>query len=158
MGHKDLKKIDAGIISLKEKGATKAGMICGIIGTFFTTFILIIVIGIAVAVGISLFNSSAVQANRDAVVIDCMNIQSMAMQYYRKPATLGGGNNSFIGFEISNGLKETANGNYSIENINDNTLTIIGVGKETGRDGSNPVKVIIRVNGDNSSVVPNIIN
>ena len=51
----------------------------------------VIVVGIAVVVGINLFNASAVSANRDGVVSDLNNLGAMAQQHYKKPASMGGG-------------------------------------------------------------------
>ena len=69
MGNKDLKKIKRGLISVSEKSNTKTGMILGIIGTFVSVFTLII-LGIAVVVGINLYNSSAIQSNQNALIAD----------------------------------------------------------------------------------------
>ena len=57
----------------------------------------VIVVGIAVAVGITMFTDNAVNANRDAVTNDLVNLAARAQQYYRRPTALGGGGNSFVG-------------------------------------------------------------
>jgi hypothetical protein len=57
----------------------------------------VIVVGIAVAVGITMFSDSAINANRDAMVNDLVNLASRAQQFYRRPSSLGGGGNSFAG-------------------------------------------------------------
>jgi len=133
MGHTDLKKIDQRIIAPTERGSTKAGMVMGIIGTFISIGA-IWVMGIAVVVGINLFNASAVDANRNAVIADLNNISAMAQQYYKKPVSLGGGGNSFIGFTIPTGLAMNANGEYSVE-AHDQEIIITGKGRENGDDG-----------------------
>ena len=51
----------------------------------------VIVVGIAVVVGINLFNASSVEANRDGVVSDLNNLGAMAIQFYKKPVSMGGG-------------------------------------------------------------------
>ena len=51
----------------------------------------VIVVGIAVAVGITMFSDNAISANRDAVTNDLVNLASRAQQYYRRPASMGGG-------------------------------------------------------------------
>jgi hypothetical protein len=48
----------------------------------------VIVVGIAVVVGINLFNASAEEANKDGIVSDCTNLGAMAQQYYKKPCRL----------------------------------------------------------------------
>ena len=65
----------------------------------------VIVVGIAVAVGITMFNDSAVSANRDAVTNDLMNFASRAQQYYRRPTALGGGGGSFANLSAGSGMK-----------------------------------------------------
>ena len=54
-----------------------------------------IIVGISIVIGINMFASSAVQANQDAVLQDCMNIAARAQEWYRRPAVMGGGNHSF---------------------------------------------------------------
>ena len=85
----------------------------------------VIVVGIAVVVGINLFNASAEEANKDGIVSDCTNLGAMAQQYYKKPASMGGGAQTFTGWVIPTGLIATANGDYS-EAISPQSVTITG--------------------------------
>ncbi|MDD8018172.1 MAG: hypothetical protein PHP42_07350 [Bacteroidota bacterium] len=55
----------------------------------------VIIVGIAVAVGITMFQDNAVSANRDAVTNDLVQLAAKAQQYFRKPVALGGGGNTF---------------------------------------------------------------
>jgi len=73
----------------------------------------VIVVGIAVVVGINLFNASAEEANKDGIVSDCTNLGAMAQQFYKKPLSMGGGANAFTNWTIPTGLQATANGTYS---------------------------------------------
>ena len=73
----------------------------------------VIVVGIAVVVGINLFNASAEEANKDGIVSDCTNLAAMAQQYYKKPVSMGGGAQAFTGWTIPPGLAGTANGDYT---------------------------------------------
>ena len=57
----------------------------------------VIIVGIAVAVGITMFQDNAVDQNRSAVIADLTTLSAKAQQYYAKPTTLGGGGNSFVG-------------------------------------------------------------
>ncbi len=59
----------------------------------------VIVVGIAVVVGINLFNANAETSTQDSIVSQGTNIGAMAQQYYKKPVAMGGGGNSFVGFE-----------------------------------------------------------
>jgi hypothetical protein len=73
----------------------------------------VIIVGIAVVVGINLFNASAEEANKDGVVSDCTNLGAMAQQYFKKPVSMDGGGNSFVGWTVPLGLAATANGTYT---------------------------------------------
>ena len=99
----------------------------------------VIIVGIAVVVGINLFNANATNANRDAVVSDLNNLGAMAQQFYKKPTSMGGGGNLFTGWAIPTNLVSNANGTYSAA-VAAGTVTIEGTGVEIGNDGSAPVK------------------
>ncbi len=117
----------------------------------------VIIVGIAVVVGINVFTASSANANRDAVTSDITTIASMAQQYYRKPTALGGGGNSFTGFTMpalsstaadnTATATKTANGSYAAV-VTATDVTITGTGTEKGQDGTNNVKVIIKVDKD----------
>ena len=97
----------------------------------------VIIVGIAVVVGINLFNANAEEAAKDGVVSDCTNLGAMAQQFYKKPLAMGGGGNTFntggpngAGFEIPTALVSTANGDYAITNSAAGTIEITGTPKE----------------------------
>lgn len=90
----------------------------------------VIIVGIAVVVGINVFTASSAQANRDAVTADLTNLASLAQTYYRKPAALGGGGNTFTDWAIPSSLTTTGNGTYVLT-PGDQEITITGTGTET---------------------------
>ena len=104
----------------------------------------VIVVGIAVAVGITMFSDNAVSANKDAVTNDLVNLASRAQQYYRRPLALGGGQGSFVGLEASAaGLAKltskatNSNGTYAITGAGTATsVTLHGTGTEKGTTGA----------------------
>ena len=51
----------------------------------------------------------------------------MAQQYYRKPAAMGGGGNTFTGWTIPTKLDTTPNGTYVLTTAAQ-TITIVGTG------------------------------
>jgi hypothetical protein len=111
-----------------------------------------ILVMIAVAVAITIFTDSAAQLNRDAVAHDLLNLAARAQQYYRRPASLDGGGNSFEGLTAdAAGLARltekpiNANGKYSIKSAGTATgLVLEGIGTETV-DGTNRVTIEIHV-------------
>jgi hypothetical protein len=85
----------------------------------------VIIVGIAVVVGINLFNANAEESAKDGVVSDCTNLGAMAQQFYKKPLSMGGGGNLFTGFTVPTGLATTANGTY-VATPAAQTCTIVG--------------------------------
>jgi hypothetical protein len=59
----------------------------------------VIIVGIAVVVGINLFNANAETSTQDSIVSQGTNIGAMAQQYFKKPTSMGGGGNSFTDFD-----------------------------------------------------------
>ena len=79
----------------------------------------VIIVGIAVVVGINLFNANAEESAKDSIVSDCTNLAAMAQQHYKKPGSMGGGANTFDGsgpngvtWAIPTSLETTASGEY----------------------------------------------
>ena len=95
----------------------------------------VIIVGIAIVVGINLFQANAVEGNRNRLVADLNNLASMAQAYYKKPASLGGGANTFTGWAIPTGLATNADGTFSVV-VAAQTLTITGTGTENGDSGA----------------------
>ena len=123
----------------------------------------VIVVGIAVAVGITMFSDSATNANRDAMTNDLVNLASRAQQYYRRPTSLGGGGNTFGGLTATTAgiarltnQPKNGNGSYYITALGGGTGTaasvdIEGLGNETGPNGA-PVQMHIKVFPSTDSV------
>lgn len=109
----------------------------------------VIVVGIAIAVGISLFNSNAINSNRDAVVSDLNNLGALAISHYKKPVSMGGGSQTFTGWTIPTTMAANPNGSYTAV-VTATDVTITGVGVELA-DGTNPVTMVATV--DNTGVI-----
>jgi hypothetical protein len=108
-------------------------------------------------VGINMFSASASSANRDAIISGATNLGTMAQQFYKKPTALGGGGNTFTGWDstkVPSSLLTTPNGKYSIA-PGTQTVTITGIGTNTGNNGSTPVKVTVTVTPNSISTKVN---
>ncbi len=138
----------------------------------------VIIVGIAIAVGISMFKSNAMNSNRDQVINDLNNLGASAQQYYRKPKAMAGGQQSFAQFTVDSLQSNSANGFYqlaasapaAISNrpaapasyTGDSaatvtqTLFIVGWGTEVGKDGSHPVQAYVTVS--NSGITSTVLN
>ena len=112
----------------------------------------VIVVGIAVAVGITMFTDNAISANRDAVTNDLVNLASRAQQYYRRPASMGGGEGSFTGltFDRLSSKPSNSNGRYLINGaVAAAQVTLRGVGREKV-NATDTVTVDMRVTPDSA--------
>ena len=119
----------------------------------------VIIVGVAVAVGIQMFNTQAMNSNRQAVIGDLQTYGTQIMQYHRTPSSQGGGGNNltsaytveklgqFLGWsaaEITAVLQDTDTGTYDMTPAI-GSVVMIGLGTETGNDGSAPVKATLTV-------------
>ncbi|MEJ5261429.1 MAG: hypothetical protein WHT45_02020 [Ignavibacterium sp.] len=73
----------------------------------------VIIVGIAIVVGINLFNANAEESAKDTMVSEGTNLGALAQQYYKKPTAMGGGGNTFTGWTIPATLDSTPTGSWS---------------------------------------------
>jgi len=128
----------------------------------------VIIVGIAIVVGITMFKSNAVSANRDQVINDLQNLAARAQQYYIKPTSMAGGGRDFKGFALTALDTGNANGSYSSTatqpsgalyvagsttaiTSSASKIYLVGCGKQNGNDGLNPVKAYVTVTPDSAN-------
>lgn len=120
--------------------------------------IAVVIISIAIAVGVTLFRDSAASSNRDQLVADLAQYGVRAQSFFRRPSALGGGSGSFKGLTIEKvtAYARNMNGTYSLDpdpvTGTPASIKLIGVGTETGLDGTTPVKAVMVVFSDTMSV------
>ena len=91
----------------------------------------VIIVGVAIAVGISMFSSSSVQANKDAIVNDLNNLSADAYQFRIRPGTMGGGGGKYSGvsgastYSIPHKLVTNENATYSCT-VTADAVTFVG--------------------------------
>ena len=115
----------------------------------------VIIVGIAIILGINLFKSSSIENKRDLLVNETQNLATMAIQYYKKAKMLGGGQYSYAGWEIPEGMKVTQNGSYTRTLFPPDMVEIFGTGTEVISTGDS-IKVKTTVNG--TTIVTQIIH
>jgi hypothetical protein len=103
-------------------------------------------IGIAIYVGVSMFSANTVEETRNAIIVDLQNFAGRASAYYWKPASQAGGGKSFNGITMSHvyPMNENANAAYHIVSAQDDECVIAGVGKIVTTSGDS-IRVQIRV-------------
>ena len=134
----------------------------------------VIIVGIAIAVGINMFQTNAVDSNRQALISDVTNLGAKAHRYFRTPTSLAGGGQDFQGFYLTTKESTNANGQFIVTataptgtanvtaNPNDSvstsatTVYIVSSGVEIGNDATNYVKVYATVTGQ--AVKTSILN
>jgi hypothetical protein len=84
-----------------------------------------IILGIAIAIGVSLFFSQNIESNRDAIVNDISAIAEDAYKFNIRPSFLGGGNGSYTGYTIPTKLSSNLNAVYTTPSVGA-TVTIKG--------------------------------
>jgi len=72
----------------------------------------VIIVGLAIAIGLSLFTANSIQANKDAIINDVNNIAANAYQYRIRIQSMGGGSNSYVGYKIPTRLSSNSNATY----------------------------------------------
>lgn len=127
----------------------------------------IIIVGIAIAVGVNMFQQSAVDSNRQNVISDLSNLGAKAQRFYRTPTELGGGAQSFARFKLGRLDTANANGSYRVftsaptgaddepapttantevaTTFTGDTVYIAGWGNEKGDVATYPVKAYIAI-------------
>ncbi|HEY6626827.1 MAG TPA: hypothetical protein VIZ21_07720, partial [Ignavibacteriaceae bacterium] len=78
----------------------------------------VILVGVAVVLGIQYFGVGAEEGAKDELTAHNITIGANAQQWYKKPVAMGGGGNTFVGFEthFGNNLQKLAystNGTYA---------------------------------------------
>jgi hypothetical protein len=112
----------------------------------------VLMVGLSIAIGITLFVDSASASNRDAIASDLESYAARAQVFHRRPRSLGGGGNSFVGFQLSPASSKNSNGEYSVHDASATSIVIEGFGHEIGYDRSTPVKVAMTVLADTMTV------
>ena len=110
-------------------------------------------IGIAIYVGVSMFSANTIEDSRNAIIVDLQNFAARAIAYYWKPTTQGGGGKSFAGISMSHvyPMDENVNARYFIESAQDDQCIIDGVGKVVTTNGDS-IRVRIRVTTERNIV------
>jgi hypothetical protein len=118
----------------------------------------VIIVGIAIAVGIMMFNNQAYNSNQSAIAGELQNYAAQVIQFWKTPVSQGGGgqdeNNNeieliapFIGFtytpegaggEPEENLLVSENGRYRIASTAVNTVVLEGIGN-TAKNGAYPM-------------------
>lgn len=101
----------------------------------------VIIVGVAIAVGITMFSNQAYNGNQQAVASELQNYGSQAIQFYKTPKSQGGAGQdstvvtqasvaTFIGFDPTAFTLTSDNGTFKVTSVSGNTVTLQGLGTE----------------------------
>ncbi len=113
-----------------------------------------VIIGIAITVGMSMFQEEAVSSARDAVINNLNDLASRAQAYYRRPAMTGGGGASFAAITMGDLTSASSNeiGRFFISSKSASQIVITGVGKELAGSDSVEARVTVFANTDSLAI------
>lgn len=91
-----------------------------------------LVVGIAIVVGINMFDENSKQAQQADVRDGLVTIAARAQGWYRRPASLGGGARSFsqINWQRINFDSLTNSGNYQLLNKQQGSFHVTGISRD----------------------------
>ena len=104
----------------------------------------VIIVGIAIAVGLSLFSAQSIQANKDAIINDLNNIAAHAYQFKIRPSSMGGGQGSYSGYAIPSKMATNENAVYTVSATTATTVTILAT---SSANTTNTVTAVVDSDG-----------
>jgi hypothetical protein len=132
---------------------------------FLLILLIMIIVGVAAAVGVTQFGQGALIANRDALAHDCNTIISRSRIFYEKSLSQGGGGNTFVdvtfdklGMASSSEAGQHANvhGAFKLTSTAQ-TVTCLGTGNEPVADGHDvQVRIVYFSIGDSTQYQDNM--
>ncbi len=94
----------------------------------------VIIVGIAIAAGLTMFTAQSVGSNRDAIISDLTNLAANAYQYWISPTTMGGGGGEYTSYVIPPSLVTNENGSYAIGSVTETSITFTGFSAQYSTD------------------------
>ncbi len=101
----------------------------------------VIIVGVAIAVGITMFRTQAYNANQTAIASEVQQYAAEVIKFYKTPVSQGGSGqgevvptqanvSTFIGFNSTTFISTSENGVFKVTVANGTSVTIEGIGKE----------------------------
>ncbi len=104
----------------------------------------VIIVGIAIAVGITMFGAMSISSNKDAIINDLNNLAANAYQYKIRPSTMGGGNSAYTNYIIPQKLQTNSNASYTTTAVAAKSITFKGTSVQSS---SNTVTAVLDSTG-----------
>jgi hypothetical protein len=104
----------------------------------------VIIVGLAIAVGLYLFDAQHIASNRDAMINDLNQLGSVAHQFRVSLRALDGGEGDYTSFAIPTRLKSNQHGSYTVTNAQMSSVTFLAV---SANSPSNTIQVTLDSDG-----------
>jgi len=116
------------------------------VGTQQLMFIIlgVLIIGIAIAAGVSMFNAQTVAFNRDSIISEMNELAAHAYAFRGRLRSMGGGQGDYSTYSVPSSLATTGSATYSVTQASQNSLTILAVSTQ---DPINTIQVLIDSEG-----------
>ncbi|PID28349.1 MAG: hypothetical protein CSB55_05110 [Candidatus Cloacimonadota bacterium] len=113
----------------------------------------IILVGIAVSVGITMFRDQTLQSNKDAIIADLTTLAQRAYQYRIKPESMGGGGGDYDDLELTDlgsaEMTNNANAQYVLTSAAADEVVITA----TGKIGATPWTITCTTDGAGKNTI-----
>ncbi len=96
----------------------------------------VIIVGIAIAVGLSLFAANSIQANKDAIINDMNNLAANAYQFRIRPTSMAGGGGTYTGYTIPFRMSSNDNATYPAPTVGANTIVFTATSTANPSNGT----------------------
>jgi hypothetical protein len=106
--------------------------------------IAVIIVGIAIAVGISIVSAQTVATFRDSIINDLNHLASYAYDFRIRLRSMGGGQGDYSGFTIPTKMKENEDALFTVVKAEVNSVVLCAASID---NPSNTVQVTVGVDG-----------
>jgi hypothetical protein len=104
----------------------------------------VIIVGIAIAVGLSLFSAQSIQANKDAIINDLNNVAAHAYQYKIRPKSMAGGEGDYTGYKLPAKMATNENATYATGTPSGTSFSVVAT---SAQNSANTVTVTVGSDG-----------
>lgn len=111
----------------------------------------VIIIGLMVISGITLFRGYYESANRDQLISTAYDLCNLAQMHYKKPREQGGGGKTYTGWVIPRQFRNTAAGRFSAT-VRATRVDFTALGNQIGRNGRTNVRVTARADANGNRI------
>ncbi len=112
----------------------------------------IFIVSVSIVASVQIYDHYIQEKNRELVIAMLYDIGKFAVEYHKKPTEFGGGGGKYSGFEMPPVFAKTDVGKFKVK-VRSNRVNIIGRGTEIGRNGRSVIRIILRIEPDETKLI-----